>query len=1408
MDGIFAGGGAGEDGEGERGSTVGRREKPLEPTAGPVQRLAYELRKLRVDAGTPTYRSMAQRVPYSAPTLSAAASGERLPSLAVLLAYVAACDGDAEEWERRWQETVTAHAQPTPEGTESEESPYPGLARFGPGDRSRFHGRDDLVDELLDLTARHRLVVVLGASGSGKSSLLRAGLIPALREPGVRGRGPHEEGRADADGCAGSGGGADAKGRAGASGCVGPEGRADADGRAGLVGRVDAKGRVEPEGQADASGRAEREGRADMNGRAGPKVRADASGCAELEGGADAKGRADASGCAGLRGRGGRPAAIRILTPGGRPARTHRALFTPADGDGDTLLVVDQFEETFALCRDPAERARFLELLLAAREPARRLRVILAVRADFYGHCAEHAPLADALREASLLVGPMTPARLREAVVRPATAEHLVVERALTARIVADVADEPGGLPLMAHALREVWRRRSGKTLTEAAYEAIGGVRGAVAHTAEEVFESFTEGEAAAARRLLLRMVEPGDGTQDTRRPVERAELPGGSGEAGEAEEAGEADRAREVGGSSEVLERLVRARLLIADGTTVALAHEALLSAWPRLRGWVEADRERLRLRRGLTEAAYVWRELGRDAGALYRGARLTAARDAFAAGDDGDGDSDSDSDSDGDGGLELSRLEREFLRASVAAHDHGVRASARAARRSRVLVSALAVLLCLAAVAGAVAWQQNRTGKRQRAEAEARRIVGVAQTLRTSDPVTAARLSVAAWRLADLPETREAVRTAGARRERDAFAGLDDGTVPNATRFLSANGRVLTSVDRDRVTRWDMRTHRRIGTYAPHHEDGAPARVSADGRLLAVWGERGVQVVDLRRKRAVGPRFGPSHRGSVEGKFGPSGRTFVVVDEDRDEVQVWDVRRHRLLAKAEDARSSSSPAPAVSPDDRLLATCLDDDGGLTVTDIRTGRALRRTWPRALDARACTAQDVSFTPDGRALVVPADGSIRTWDVRSGRERPRIRVPGTEEPEVAFSADGAFAVTLGRDEFALWRTARPDAPLLRHAREDAGAGEVRLDAADGVVRHLAGPEVVRTVDVSAELSAAAHGLPKPLQAARFSPDGRTVATVEPHGGKGDFKVRRTRDGRATAVLPGRTCADCSEPMAFSPDGRTVAYAQYREDGTTLRAWDLRRRAATLRQTVPSRVDGLVIPGAGAPLVTTGGPVGSHDNDDRRIDTWRVDAHTRHRVLRRATAGIQATLTPDGRSALTWDGVLTDLATGRTAHVLRGEDIVETAEFSPDGRYLAVVDHNGKTTLWNGRGTRVLGVLSPGSQADSTGAAGVPVLSFSADGRYLAAGRENGSVRLWETSTPRLAGADYPATDGPVLALGFADGALRVATPSSVTRSLAVAPERAAAAACAHAHGGLTRSQWRTHLPNTPYRATC
>ncbi|MFD5391128.1 XRE family transcriptional regulator [Streptomyces sp. NPDC127074] len=495
----------------------GRPESPLDPSAGPVQRLAIELRKLREEAGGPTYRAMAARTGHGASTLSQAAAGERLPTLPVVLAYVQACGGDPEEWEDRWRQAAAEEAA-EPRADDAE-PPYRGLARFEPDDAALFFGRDQLIDDLLRLSGRYRITVVVGASGSGKSSLLRAGLIPRLRTTDD----PHL-----------------------------------------------------------------------------------------------------------------RPAALRVITPGAHPLRIHDQRLTPKDGEkGDTWLVVDQMEELYTLCTDPEERIRFLDRLLTAAAPDSRLRVLIAVRADFFGHLAGHRPLADALREATLLVPPMNRGELREAIVKPAQAAGHIVERTLTAHIIDEVDGEPGALPLVSHALLETWHRRKGRALTLTAYEAAGGVHGALAQTAEDLYAHLPPTQAPSARRILLRLITPGEGAQDTRRPAPREELETGTSSA-----------------TAEVVERLVRARLVTLDGGTVHLAHEALIAAWPRLREWIDDARERLRLHRQLTEAAHTWNDLGRESGALYRGTRLAAAEEVFL-----------NTNTNTNSGSDLTPLEREFL-------------------------------------------------------------------------------------------------------------------------------------------------------------------------------------------------------------------------------------------------------------------------------------------------------------------------------------------------------------------------------------------------------------------------------------------------------------------------------------------------------------------------------------------------------------------------------------------------------------------------------------------------------------------------------------------------------------------------------------------------------------------------
>ncbi|MFF7067187.1 nSTAND1 domain-containing NTPase [Streptomyces pseudovenezuelae] len=1129
---------------------MGRREKPLDPGGGAVQRLAYELRKLRDEAGTPTYRAMAARAGYSAPTLSAAAAGERLPTLPVFLAYVSACGADPGEWEARWRaardESADARAL---DDTHDEDGPYPGLARFEPGDGEHFHGRDELIAELARTTAAKRVVAVTGASGSGKSSLLRAGLIPALRAPSAT-RSP------------------------------------------------------------------------------------------EL-------------------------ATIRLLTPGSHPLRTHRALFTPHDGPGDTLLVVDQFEEVFTLCADPEERAGFLRELLTAADPASRLRAVLAVRADFYGRCAEHGPLAEALRDSTLLVGPMPPTALREAVVRPAAARRLVVERALTARIVADVAGEPGGLPLMAHALREVWRRRTGRTLTLAAYKAVGGVRGAVAHTAESVHARCTPAEAAALRRLLLRMVHPGDGTEDTRRPVDRTEL--------------DADAT-----TARVLELLVRNRLLTVDGSTVDLAHEALLGAWPRLRGWLAEDRERLRLHRGLTEAALTWDALGRDAGALYRGTRLTRAREAF--GDDG----------------ELNRLERDFLAASVETHEHGRRAAIRAARRLRALTAALAVLLVLAMAAGTAAWRQSGVSARQRDEAEARRAAALVDTLRQDDPRTAMRLALAAWRTADLPETRQALRTAAAQSERDVFTEPDQGEdarTQNAPSWLSRDGRILSTVVRDALVQWDVPAHRRLRSVTFRGLAEGVTDVSEDGRSVAYMAPEGTGLLvgDLTRGTTYRLPLGASRDVDVE--FAPDGRTLLVrrlvhgATGSRATLEVWDVARQRMRFRYERG-SDDGALPAQSPDGRYLAWCTDHGGRLRVLDTREPRPAAVTVAAATGDALCRGDELTFTADSRGVAASTSEGIVTWDLRTGRERPRLPLTGSGYLEFA----GDYALTWTPGSVALWRPGLPDPaddgarePLLTFPVDSSAVGDLRLDLGAGVLR--------------------------------YREQGRTASVH-------------------TLSLQG------------------LAATAWRDSAARSAAFDIR----------------------GRPVRATRAPA--------------VDRQT------------VVTVDPTGRTALTSEGTLVSVSTGRRTgggRGVEGEDWLTEGAFSPDGRRLAVADVRGRITLWDARSWRRLAVLRGGGSNRHQ-----PALDFSADGSLVAVSDPQGSVQVWETATPALPPAALPAGDAPVLALGLTpDGAeLHIATPHLGDRTLPLAPDRAARTVCARVSRGFTATEWRRWFPSADHRRTC
>ncbi|MFJ1581984.1 hypothetical protein ACIOC1_01495 [Streptomyces sp. NPDC088197] len=1485
----------------------------MAPGDDPVRQLARELRDLREAAGKPTYRTMARGAGFGASTLSRAASGETLATLPVVLAYVRACGGDPADWERRWRAAATRAAGPRDAEDGDDPAPYRGLARFEAGDADIFFGRDRLTDRLLELTARRRFTAVFGPSGSGKSSLLRAGLIPRLQQvadpatrpaalriltPGahpLRDHAPHltpaasstydpaastagipapgpAGGRATGTSADPEGGPATASaasaatdstdGRAAAPG-PGPAPRGVTDSKGGRAAesvsgsdRGPAGGRATgtsagpergPEGgpaDGHASGPATASAASaatdSTDGRAaghasgpepgvaggpatghvigseptpeGGRPAGHASGPASGLAGGRATGTAgSAAGYAADAGSGssggtaaghvtgsesgpegagaaGSTAGTAIGATGGRGAgpglgpvggRGVGAGSGAEGGGGDTWLIVDQFEELFTLCADAAEREGFIERLLAAAHPAGRTRVVIAVRADFLGRCAEHPRLIGALQDATLLAGPMDRDELREAVVRPAQAAGLIVERALSARVVAEVVGEPGGLPLMSHALLETWRRRAGRALTERAYDEAGGLHGAISRTAEDLYHRLTAEQAALARRVLLRLVMPGDGTPDTRRPVARAELALGADD------------------TAVVLDELARARLITVDDGTVDLAHEALIQAWPRLRSWIDAERTRLRVHRRLTDAAVMWHELDREPGALYRGSRLAAAEEAFPA-------------AEADGGPdELTPTERAFLDASTAARRREEQAAARTTRRLRALTATLSVLLVLAVAAGATAWTQSRSNERQRRAADAARQVALSRQLATtsdalvgSDPELASLLAVQAYRESPTTEAVVSLEAAAALPLKAVLRPPDREHDVESLAF-SPDGRTLATGDSaGTVIQWDA-AGGRVRSTVGHPSAGATALAyGADGRTLAITGWKGE--LDLRPVSAEGGRAARTvalgTEPPLDWELGPDARTAVTADRggairlwdvatgrdrrivtsrekipgpmafcaggrvvamsDAGRIREWDTRTGRPLADFA-ARSQTHEVPddggdfldlACGPDGRSVATGDFADGKVRIRDAATGRVRA-----VLSGHAGQVGALAFSPDGRTLATGGDDrTVRIWDVATGRARAVLSGHTGTVRALAFSPDGRTLATAGADRTVrLWDVTNGPAVLPGVAAAAFGGGGVVLagtdgglrlrDTATGHVRVLAGPSPG----------------PPPVAVA-VTKDGRAVASWD---GDGSVRLWDTVSGQVTATL---AAVGNAGGLAFSPDGRTLVIADY--DGR-LRPWDV--RAHRFRTTF--RV--WIAPGTG--------PV----------------------------------FGPDGRivAAQTVDGAvaLVDLGTGETRSILNGAPVHGSSGSMPMVDSGVALSSDGRTAAvgtWDGH--VLLADLTTGrTRALATGrTAPVTSVAFTPDRRTVAAGDWDGPVHLLDVATGHvratLTAAPRSATD---LAFGPDAHTLLVLDPQQTVRLWAVdLPDPAAAvtAVCRAVGRDLTRQERGTYLPDEPARPVC
>jgi WD40 repeat protein/serine/threonine protein kinase/DNA-binding XRE family transcriptional regulator len=1228
------------------------------------------------------------------------------------------------------------------------ENPYKGLRAFEEADAEHFFGRETLVQDLLSRMSEEgdlsRFLAVVGPSGSGKSSVVKAGLMPSLRRGGL----PNSENWFIVE--------------------FTPGAHPFEELETALL-------RVAVDPPESLLG----------------QLRQDERGL--------------------LR------AVQRILPP---------------DKLVELVLVIDQFEELFTLVEDEETRAAFLESLVTSLLDERsRLRVVITLRADFTDRPLEYVDFGELLRQRAEFVLPLTPDELEQAITLPSRGAGLTLEPGLCQRIIGDLGDQPGTLPLLQYALTELFERRVGRRLTLSAYQDSGGVLGALGMRAEEIYSALDPSGQEAARQVFLRLVTLGEGVEDTRRRVLQAELESLTPHSPLPHMGEEPvlSLSKETGVRA-ILDSFGRARLLSFDrdpltrGPTVEVAHEALLQEWRRLREWLDESRADIRMQRVLSNAALEWQEAERDPGFLMRGSRL----DQFEAWVETTG-------------MALTQVEGDYLEASLA--ERKVRQAAEAERlareaamerRSRNFLRALVVVFAVAAVVaiGLTIFAFNQQGIAQ-SEADQR----------ATAEVIALEERQEALNQADARATQQAI----AETERDARAVAEEQALEDRDRAVAAEADALDQREQARVQAsiglasqselelsgtaseravllalealedypytWQAENalsqailNSRLRLIAPFHGDLLTAEWSADGTRILIagsvetgdfdyengfarvleastgeellmitdgeptmaswapdekfiltlgWGQEAVpKFTNLGEELAEIEGLGDHeqiHTSVVKIWDAESGKDLVSLDTEDlggglwPNINGWDPwspRGDRFLTYTvnglvkifdaytgetlqtlsdyegivhEDLGFSISQA-LWSPGGDLLAISSIGDDSVIVYQADTGEALYKL-PGGFETKVVAIG--SWSPNGEQFVTRGVGGAKVYEAATGRQLLDLSVPQVNVFQALWSPDGSrILLKESGDSATVWDAESgqqlihiTDMVFALWADWSPSSEFVAIGAADGFMHVW---DVVSGQEF-AKLSGT-MGHPNYIE---FAPDGESILVA------GDDNTVNLLDLTEAALsIPVPTCGWFSN-VAWSPDGEQVAIGSNCPPDEQLMVWDA--------------------------------------NSGEQILTLRSEAGMVYMMAWSPSGDRIAATYDDLQGAMIWDAV-----SGEKLWILQGHsgEYMSDIDWSPDGSQLATAGADGEVILWDATTGNELLTFSGHQHA-------VLSVAWSPDGSRIVSTSNDGEAMIWEATTGEVLLELFPedfktpvsdakwAQDGKRVILLSADGYVRI-----------------------------------------------